>query len=51
MVKQLIAVATPLQMHNAPEAIQYAQTILDFVMLSQYISHDYKMRRYMEYAL
>ncbi len=51
MVKQLIAVATPLPIHDAPEAIQCAQAILDFTMLAQYVSYDNETLRYMEHAL
>ena len=51
MVKQLIVAAILLLIHDTPEAIQYAQLILDFIMLAQYILHDNKLLRYMEYAL
>ena len=34
MIKQLIATAMPLLIHNIPEAIQYARAILDFTMLA-----------------
>ena len=34
MVKKLIAVATLLLIHDAPEAIQYAQTIFNFIMFA-----------------
>ena len=37
--------------YNAPEAIQCAYAILDFIMLAQYVLHDNKTLRYMEYAL
>lgn len=40
MVQQLIVAATPLLIHDAPEAIQCARAILDFTMLAQYVSHD-----------
>ncbi len=50
MVKQLIAVTTPLLIHNAPKAIQCARAILDFMMLAQYDSYDDKTLRYMEHA-
>ena len=51
MVKQLVIGAMPLPIQNAPEAIQYAQAILDFTMLVQYILHDDETLRYMEHAL
>ena len=51
MAKQVIVSATPLLIHNTPEAIQYSWVILDFIMLAQYISHDNKMLRYIEYVL
>ncbi len=41
----------PLLIHNAPEAIQCAQAILDFRMLAQYVSYDEETHRYMEHAL
>ncbi len=34
MVKQLIVAAMPLLIYDAPEAIQYAQAILNFTMLA-----------------
>ena len=43
--------STPLLIHDAPEAIQCAQAILDFIMLAQYVSHDKETLRYMEHAL
>ena len=51
MVKQLVVAATLLLIQNAPEAIQYAQTILDFTMLAQYVSYDNKTLQYIEHAL
>ena len=51
MVKQLIVAATPLLIQNAPEPIQCAQAILDFTMLTQYVSHDDEMLWYIEHAL
>ena len=51
MVKQLIVAATLLLIHNAPEAIQCAQAILDFTMLAQYVLHDDETLRYIEHAL
>ena len=51
MVKQLIVAATPLLIHDAPEAIQCARTILDFTMLAQYVLHDDETLRYIEHAL
>ncbi len=42
---------TPLLIHDAPEAIQYARAILDFTMLAQYILHDEETLRYIEHAL
>ena len=51
MVKQLIVVAVPLLIYDTPEAIQYAQAILDFTILAQYISHNNKTLRYIKYAL
>ncbi len=51
MVKQLIVATTPLLIHDAPEAIQYARVILDFTILAQYVLHDKETLRYMEHAL
>ena len=51
MVKQQIVVATPLLIYDAPNAIQCAQVILDFLMLAQYDLHNNKMLRYIEHAL
>lgn len=42
MVKQLIADAIPLLIHNALETIHFTQAILNFIMLAQYISDDKK---------
>ena len=44
-------VTTPLLIYDTLETIQYAQTILDFTMLAQYIPHNNKMLRYIEHAL
>ena len=41
----------PLLIHDAPEGIQFAQAILDFIMLAQYVLHDNKMLHYIEHAL
>ena len=43
--------ATLLLIYDALEAIQYARTILDFIMLTQYVSNDEETLHYMEYAL
>ena len=51
MVKQLIMVVTPLLIHDAVETIQYAQTILDFTMLAQYVLHNNETLHYMKHAL
>ncbi len=51
MVKQMIVTATPLLIHDAPEAIQCARAILNFTMLAQYVLHDNETLRYMEHAL
>ncbi len=51
MIKQLIVAATPLLIHDTSEAIQYAQAILNFTMLTQYVSHDNETLRYMEHTL
>ncbi len=51
MVTQLIVAATPLLIHDAPKAIQFARVILDFIILSQYVSYDDETLRYMEHAL
>ncbi len=51
MVKQLIMSATPLLIHHVPEVIQCTQAILDFTMLTQYVSHDEETLRYIEHAL
>lgn len=44
-------VATLLLIHDALEAIQYTQTILDFIMVAQYILNNEKMFCYTEHAL
>ncbi len=51
MVKQLIMVTMPLLIHDDSEAIQYAQTILDFTILAEYVLSHEEMLRYMEHAL
>ena len=51
MVKQLVVAATPLLIQNALEAIQCARAILDFTMLTQYVSNDDETLRYMEHVL
>ena len=51
MVKQLVIVAIPLLVQNAPEAIQCAQASLNFTILARYVLHDNKMLRYIEHAL
>ena len=51
MVKEVIVAAMPLLIHDALEAIQYAQAILDFIMLTQYVLHDEETLRYLEYIL
>lgn len=51
MVKQLIAAATPLLIHDTPESIQCAQAIFEFTMLARYISHNNKTLQYIEPAL
>ncbi len=51
IVKELIAAATPLQIHDAPEAIQYTQVIFVFTMLAQYVSYDNKTLQYIEHTL
>ena len=40
-----------LLIYNTPEAIQCAQTILDFIILAQYILYNNKTLYYMEHAL
>ena len=42
---------TSLLIHNAPEAIQFVQAILDFTILAWYILHDNETLRYIDYAL
>ena len=51
MVKQQIMAATPLLIHDAPEAIQFAQAILDFTILARYVLHDEKTLCYIKHAL
>ncbi len=51
MVKQLIVAATPLLIHDAPEAIQCPRAILDFTILAQYVLHDEETLHYIELAL
>ena len=41
----------PLLIYDAPKTIQFACTILDFIMLAQYVLHDNKTLCYMEHAL
>ena len=41
----------PLLIENAPEVIQCAQVILDFSILTQYVSYDEETLYYMEHAL
>lgn len=50
IVKQLIIVATPLLIQDAPKAIYYICTILNFTMLVQYLLHNNKTLLYMDYA-
>ena len=40
-----------LLVYDAPEAIQYAQAILDFTMLAQYVLHNDKTLCYIKHAL
>ena len=40
-----------LLIHDVLEVIQYAQAILDFTMLAQYVSHDKETLHYMEHVL
>ncbi len=51
MIKQLIATAMLLLIHNASEAIQYAQVILDFTILAQYVLYNDKTLWYMKHTL
>ncbi len=41
----------PLLIYNTPEAIQYAQIILDFTMFALYVLYDDKMLQYIKYVL
>ena len=50
MVKQLITAVMPLQIHDALETIQCAQTNLDFTILAQYIAYDNKTLQYIKHA-
>ncbi len=43
--------AMSLLIFNAPEAIQYVWTILDFTILAQYILHDNEILRYIKHIL
>lgn len=40
-----------LLIYKAPETIQFAQTIPDFIMLAQYVLHDEEILRYIEHVL
>ena len=51
MVQQLIVTTMLLLIYDAPKAIQYVWTILDFTMLTPYILYDNKMLYYIEHAL
>ena len=51
MVKQLIVAATPLLIHNTPEALQCTRAILDFIIPAQYVLHYKETLRYIEHAL
>ena len=51
MVKQLVVAVTPLLIQNAPEAIQCVRAILNFTILTQYVSHNNEMLWYIEHAL
>ena len=51
IVKQLVVATTPLLIQNALEAIQCARAILDFMILTQYVSHDNETLRFIEHAL
>ena len=43
--------AMPLLIHDTPEAIQYTQAILNFMMLAQYVLYNEKRPWYMKHAL
>lgn len=43
--------ATPLLIHHAPKAIQCTLTLLDFIILTQYILHDKERICFIENAL
>lgn len=47
----MIIAATFLLIYHAPDAIQCARIILDYIMLAQYIPHDDETLRYMEHTL
>ena len=51
MIKHLIMAAILLLIHNALEAIQCSQTILDFKMLPQYVLYNNKILYYIMYVL
>ena len=51
MVKELIAAAPPLLIHDAPETIHCVCTIFDFTMLAQYLLHDNETLSYIDHAL
>lgn len=42
---------TILLIYNTPKTIHYAQTILDFTILIQFILHDMKVLRYIDHKL
>ena len=47
IVHQLIAIVTSLLIRKASEALYCAQTLMNFVMMTQYWSHDNESLRYM----
>ena len=51
MIKQMIMAATFLLIHDAPEAIQCIEAILDFAILAEYILHDKELLCYMEHVI
>ena len=44
-------VAMPLLIYNTLKAIQYSQTIFDFIFLAHYVLHDHKTLWYINYIL
>jgi hypothetical protein len=51
IIRQLIPVIAPLLSTKEPGAIHCARTIVDFILLAQYKTHDDEMFEYLDHAL